>query len=351
MIIISPLYRTRRFGLSILIAVLTAIPIVTYWPYLLFEKDSSLLYQWLSSENMTRLENILTFEEKEKIFYYLKTIPWFSWPAWPFAIWSLWIARGPGMRKREIQLPIVTFVTSFLFLTIAGDGREVFALPLLIPLSLLASVSFDRIPRGAANAFYWFSLMISFVFIISCWLYFFAIEFKLPAFLAIKIYEFQPLFEPKESLAPILTGMFCTLVWIILVLNITKTAERSAILWTSGVTASWVLTVVLLFPWINSIKTYKEMIISLKSEIPTSSRCIYRKGVTEPQRAMLDYFGDILTVKEDQDENSRNNCDLVIVQSTWTDANLSTERWQLIWEGGRAGDKSERYQMYQLRNP
>ena len=248
MMVISPLYRTKHFLVSISIAFVIALPLISIWPFFLYTTDPILFFEWLNIYNFERMRDIFIISSKDRFFYYIGILPWFSWPAWPFAIWALWISRGQGFQRREIQLPIVTFISILFFLTLSGKGREILALPLLIPLSLLASISFRNIPRGATNAFYWFGLVVSIFTVILCWICYSAIELQHPRWLGDIFLKYQPFYKSNPTPQQIIGGALGTTVWIALIFNLKKFAERSAIVWTTSITIGWFLVVVLLFP-------------------------------------------------------------------------------------------------------
>ncbi len=349
MMLISPLYRTKHFLISIAIAFLIALPLISIWPFFLYTTDRVLFFEWLNVYNLERMRDIFILSSKDRFFYYIGILPWFSWPAWPFAIWALWIARGQGFQRREIQLPIVTFISILFFLTVSGKGREILALPLLIPLSLLASISFKNIPRGATNAFYWFGLMVSIFIVTLCWTCYSAIELQHPRWLGDVFLKYQPFYKSNPTAQQIIAGALGTIVWIALLFNLKKFSERSAIVWTSSITIGWFLVVVLLFPWINSIKTYRYMVEDLVQHIPSNVECVYRVRIREPQRAMLDYFGNLITIPiENRFKSER--CNFLLAEGEWNAERYLIDKWERIWEGGRFGDEKERYYLYRKKN-
>ncbi len=345
MVIVSPIYRTRRFAISSLIALSSAIAIGLVWPTLLYQKSEHIFLTWLHNENLFRLQEIFTISDNDDFLYYLKILLWFSWPAWPFALWSLWIARVHIWYRREVQLPIIAFLCIFIFLSITGEGREIYALPLLLPMSLLAATGFQRLPRSAANAFFWFSIMIASVFIILCWFFFGAIRYQFSIGLIGNISELDILVMGKPQLWRVYGGVLITFCWIFFLFNIKKSLERPAIIWTLGVTVGWFLVVVLLFPWINHVKTYKDMVIELKQTVPSDITCIARYKIGEPQRAMLHYFGGIITSKLEEDKPER-PCELLLIQGNLIETHLSPKNWEEIWSGNRPNDLREQYRLY-----
>jgi hypothetical protein len=60
---------------------------------------------------------------------------------------------------------------------------------------------------------------------------------------------------------------------------------------------------------------------------------------------MLDYFGNVLTVRLEK-PGDHPDCGLLIVQDKWKLPTQVGAPWKLIWEGRRPGDKLERFRLY-----
>jgi hypothetical protein len=91
------------------------------------------------------------------------------------------------------------------------------------------------------------------------------------------------------------------------------------------------------------------MVISLQQALPKKHGCIASRDLGEAQRAMLHYFGDIRTHREETSDSER-RCDLLLVQGH-PQAEVAPRGWSKIWEGGRPGDKDERYRLYRRERP
>jgi 4-amino-4-deoxy-L-arabinose transferase-like glycosyltransferase len=343
--IVSPMYRTRSYVRSVLIALMVATPIAIAWPIALYLHSPELFAHWLRVENLVRIHGMVYPDGAGEYFYYLRVLPWFAWPVWLFALWSVWMEGRDGLRRREIQLPIVAFAVFFAYLTVAGEAREVLGLPLLLPLALLASLSFARLPRGGLNAYYWFCIMVATVFSLVVWVYWSAIEFGVPRQLAEHMQELQPAYEPARHPLTFALALLFTATWLLIVFNIKRTPERPVILWGAGVTTVWALVVLLLFAWIDTGKSYRGMVDDLKSAMHGREGCIYSQGLGETQRAMLDYHGQIVTHRLEA-PGERPRCDLLVTQDNWNQTGVVGAPWNLIWEGGRPGDYNERYRLY-----
>lgn len=119
--------------------------------------------------------------------------------------------------------------------------------------------------------------------------------------------------------------------------------RRATLNWASGVTLVWVLAMTLWLPWLDSGKSYRGMVESLKQSMPAHYDCIGGENLGEGQRAMLHYFGNIITRHDPQQR-----CDLRLIQgSKLSRPPLDKTHWKRIWDGSRKGSKSEYYWLYQ----
>jgi hypothetical protein len=87
------------------------------------------------------------------------------------------------------------------------------------------------------------------------------------------------------------------------------------------------------------------MVAELQRVLPNDYRCMSSRDLGETERAMLHYFADILTFREETPERRR-DCDLMLVQGTIQGGANPGPEWARIWEGSRPGDRVERYRLY-----
>ncbi len=343
--IVSPHWRSRAYPLTVLVALVLLLPWVWLWPSALYSRSPELFAQWFWTENVLRLSGLFSLNDEEEYFYYLNVLPWFAWPALPFALWTLWTERWAGLRKPGILLPLVAFAAYFAFLSLIGEGRDVLGLPLLLPLSLLAAACFGTLRRGATNAYYWFAIMLFTFFILVGWFYWMAIDFSVPARLGRHMMKMQPEYQAHTHPLVILLAYAFTAAWFVLLFNVKRSAERPVIIWAAGLTIVWALVTLLLVNYIDTGKSYRSMVAQLSQAIPDGHRCIYSQSLGESQRAMLHYFASIITVRLEK-SGPRPDCDLLITQDNWKDPGQAGGPWEMIWEGRRPGDKQERYRLY-----
>jgi 4-amino-4-deoxy-L-arabinose transferase-like glycosyltransferase len=342
---VSPHWRTRAYLLTVLVALVLLLPWALIWPSTLYSRSPELFAQWFWTENVLRLKGLFSFSDEEEYFYYLNVLPWFAWPALPFALWTLWTEGWAGLRKPGILLPLVAFAAFFAFLSLIGEGRDVLGLPLLLPLSMLAAACFETLRRGATNAYYWFAIMLFTFFILVGWFYWMAIDFGVPARLGRHMMKMQPEYQAHTHPLVILLAFAFTAAWFVLLFNVRRSAARPVIIWAAGLTTVWTLVALLLGNYIDTGKSYRSMVAQLSQAIPDGHRCIYSQSLGESQRAMLHYFANIITVRLEK-SGPRPDCDFLITQDNWKDPGQAGGPWEMIWEGRRPGDKQERYRLY-----
>jgi hypothetical protein len=235
-------------------------------------------------------------------------------------------------------------LVTLLALTEASDKRELYALPLLLPLTLLAAPGAQTLRRGAANAWYWFSIMFFTFFILVGWVYWSGLEMGLPSRLHAHLHRLQPGYSSGFKLLPFVLGLAFTATWFAVLAKVSKKSpERPAIVWATGVTVIWGMAATLFVGYLDAGKSYRSVFTELAAAVPAQHRCIASRELGEPQRAMLHYFGGIVTLREETSERAP-QCDLLVVQGQRDERRVAGAT--VIWEGNRPGDKVERYRLY-----
>lgn len=335
-------WRNRRYAAAIGVALLVAAPWCAVWPTLLYQHSPALFDQWLWAHNFGRLYG----ELQHGFMYYMRILPWYAWPVWPIALWTLWRVRITGFTQPNVALPLFSFAVTLAMLSAAPEVRELYALPLLVPLTLLATPAADTLRRGAANAWYWFSVM-GFTFgVLVAWFYWSGLELGVPARLHAHLHRMQPGYDPGFRTLPFVLGAGYTLAWLAVLFGLRRSPERPVYTWAAGVTTVWALLAILFVGWIDTGKSYRSMVASLQQALPAKHRCISSRELGESQRAMLHYYAGILTYREEIPARRR-DCDLMLVQGHPRSETPPTGGWRKIWEGGRPGDNDERYRLYQ----
>ena len=338
-------WRSRGYLAALGTAFAAAVPWLVIWPLLLYQRAPELFQAWLWDEN---LRNYFGTQPGTRagILYYLGILPWYAFPVWLLALWTLWGARAKGYARPAIVLPVVGFVVTLAMLSASSEARELYALPLLLPLSLLAVAAPETLPRGAAGAWYWFSAMTVTFFVAVFWFYWSGLELGVPARLHEHLHRIRPGYEPGFRGLPFALGVAYSLFWVAVLASFRKTPMRPVVVWGAGITTIWALMATLFLGWADTVKSYRSMVVSMQKALPKKYDCVASRSLTEPQRAMLHYFADIITHREEV-PSRRRECELVLTQGHPQVEILPLGRWNKIWEGARPGDKDELYRLYQ----
>ena len=343
--LVNRTWRTRAYAIALGLALVAALPWLSVWPLLLHTYSPELFSDWLHGETAARI-----YGRAGTGLYYLRILPWYAWPLWPLALWALWRAFGNGPVKPPITLPLVGFLITLVALSEASDKRELYALPLLVPLTLIATPGIASLRRGAANAWYWFAVMGFTFFILVGWFYWSGLELGIPPRLHAHLHRIQPGYAPGFRWLPFAVALLYSAAWVAVLVRMKKSPQRPAFVWAAGVTVTWALLATLFIGWVDTGKSYRGMIRSLEAALPSTYRCVSSRDLGEPQRAMLHYFAGIVTFREEVAERRR-ECDLMLVQGVPQDERAPSGAWQKIWEGNRPGDKVERYRLYRRLAP
>jgi 4-amino-4-deoxy-L-arabinose transferase-like glycosyltransferase len=336
-------WRVRPFLTSLGIALLFALPWLALWPLLLYLHSPALFVEWAWTLNIGRWFSFANGGRYDEIFYYVKILPWFAWPALPLAAWAVWQARHKVWHTIEFQLPLTSFLVMLFTLSLVPNIKDIYALPMLLPLALLATAALSTMRRGAANALNWFGIMTFGLIAILMWWGWAGLLQDNHAKITQLLKEYQPGFEPTVNGTSFWIALLATLLWVVLVWRVGRSMRRSIINWAAGVTLVWILAMTLWLPWLDSGKSYRNMILSLKHAVPAQHGCMASLNVGDTQLGMLQYFGDITTHRE-----ANNTCDLLLVQNTQKSEPMKSQSsWKKIWEGGRSSDQNERYRLYQ----
>lgn len=334
-------WRTRSYAIVLGLSALAAIPWLAIWP----------LWLWQSAPDGFQLwwKNSISALTDSYHLYFLELLAWYAWPALPIAIWGLWRYRASLLGQREFQLLIVFFAATFVFIGWSPDNRGVYAMPLLLPLAAFAGGSIETLKRGAASALDWFGLILFGMLGFLIWLGWFAMMTGWPAKLAERMHKLSGVAVAEFSWLGFAAALVVTLIWL-LVINNPRRSNRSAVTdWAVGMTMAWSLLMTLWLPWIDSARSYKDIMLSLQKAIPQNYACINSSDLGSAQAALLDYYTDIET--RPLETSHELSCDLYLIQDERRREKIEPgPEWQLVWQGKRVAERRESFRLYQHIN-
>lgn len=329
-------WRRPSHLLVLVTALLAAAPWIAPWLLALQQHFPAQLQAWLAAETASQI----TFG------YFAKTLSWYAWPALPLAAWTLWRMKPD---HPSIQLPLLFFLVIFLVLGISADSRDIHALPLLLPIALLATPAVDTLRRSAASALDWFGVMLFGTFGFLVWLGWFAMMTGMPERLAQRMHKLSLAYVPQFGLLAFLLALALTLVWGVVVFKANKRSNRAAVTdWAVGMTMLWGLVMTLWLPWLDAAKSYQGTFESLRKALPSSYACITGRNLGNSQRGALDYHADLRIQRFETAQGL--GCDLYLIQDERGRNKIDPgPDWQLIWEGRRPSERRESFRLFQSR--
>jgi 4-amino-4-deoxy-L-arabinose transferase-like glycosyltransferase len=337
-------WRTRTYLQFFTVALLVAVPLTIAWPIALKFQGAALFNQWFYISNWDQLRVHVMSGVPRSALYYLRILPWYTWPALPMALWTLWRAGKAGFSRPEIHLPVICVVVTYLVLCLRPDPREVHALPMLIPLAVLAAAGVDTIRRGAASALDWFGMMTFGLFSGLLWVGWVALRIGSPEQFVAWVNRYQPTFQMPFRPIAFTVALTLSVIYVITVIHTRRSNRRAVVNWSIGITVFWMLAMTLWLPMIDVSRSYRSTMVQLEQALPKNYHCVASSNLGEAQRALLDYYIGLTTKRLENNQGAE--CELLLVQGVADTEPKISALGNKIWEGSRPGDKVERLRLY-----
>lgn len=347
---LSPPWRARRYVHALAVAALAALPWLVIWPAALHARRPELLDEWLWGMNVGSFIGEESIAAKPSAFFYLWVLPWFALPSWPLAAWTVWQARGELRARAQTMLCLALLGVMFLVLSVSKTGRELYAMPLLIPLCLLAAPALAQLPQRLAEQSWRTALIALALAGGALWLAWLSLELGLVSTLQTLLLRRQPAYAPRFDLLAFSVAAAYTGLVVYIVRQFRRRPERPIAAWSGAVSLAWGLSMILFLRYLDTGKSYRAMIADLSRALPPVHSCIASRSLGEPQRALLRYFAGITTYRQ-EGPLRRPDCELLLVQGSRETFKAPDAHWAPVWEGARPGDAKELYRLYRRVSP
>ena len=323
---------------ALLSGVLLALPGIWLWCWL--------TQQWAPAQWQHWWHTQWQFEWPGNHAYFLRTLAWYAWPALPFAMWGIWRFRQAVLETYRFQLSLLFFTIAFVLIGFSSDRSEVSALPLLVPLTVLAAGSIETLKRGAAGALNWFGLILFGILIAMAWLGWWAMLNGSP----VKLYQRLSYLSGLETIHfSLLYGAIAvavTLIWLSIVLRDKHSNRSSATNWAIGMTCAWTVFMSLWLPMIEAARTYQPLFEDLRKHLPAQYTCIQSQNIGASQQDLLHYHAGIQLKEHAQTKTTQ--CELMLIEDEPGKRHvLPGEAWQVIWEGEQTRQNRESFRLLQ----
>lgn len=336
-------WRNQRYAIVWAIAFIIALPILIIWPLLVSANTPNLLSSWWAQQ--FALYNELNHA------YFLRTLTWYALPGLPIALWGIWRYREYLLSKPKYQLLLTFLLVSFAIIGFDNTPKEIDALPMLLPIAILAGGSIETLKRGAAGLLNWFGIMLFGTISFVIWLGWFAMVTGSPAKLNERMQILSGSMDISLHWLAIIIAILATCIWL-LVINNYKHSNRAAITdWAVGMATAWTLLMTLWLPWIDAARSYKGVMQEIQQHMPKQYACLSSKGLGDSQMALLDYYTNMKAHPVELSQHI--DCDIYLIQGEHgkdkgNQVGIGSE-WKLLWEGKRAAYTRENFRLYQYK--
>ena len=221
---------------------------------------------------------------------------WFTWPAWPLVLWTLWRWRHQLFARqinRHIALPawfVLVTVTACL-LTGRSDRTLLLGLP---AMATLAAFALPTLTRQVAALIDWFTLLFFSTCGLIIWVIWIAIQTGVPAQPAANVARLAPGFGSSFSGWTFAIAIVATLSWGWLVKW--RVGRHRAAIWKSlvlpsgGAALCWLLLMTLWMPLLNYGQSYTIVVRRVIAQLDTPG-CAETLGLAQGQIAAFQVYG------------------------------------------------------------
>jgi 4-amino-4-deoxy-L-arabinose transferase-like glycosyltransferase len=347
-------WRSKGYLKALLIALAVSLPWLLIWPVALYLRDPHFFEAWFWANNFGRYLGTGDLGPPAKDLFWLRTIPWVTFPALPIAVWTLWQRRAEAFANDGVRVALIVSLIGWAVLTAAQTARDLYALPLLAPLAVIGAGAVRRLPCWLVLGTYWasaiaFGLLAGILWLL--WAY--AMILGHPLQLGI-IGRYLPLnFRPPWQWGAFVAALMLQLGWLWLLVSSRPPQPRALLMWPAGLILAWGLAATLHLPWIDQAKSYRAVFEDLKQAMPRGYRCVAdldSMRLRECERGMLHYVAGITTTHVERPEDTQ--CDLILVEAPTRVHGAEVDLgpgWQRIWEGRRSADRRDLFILFQQR--
>jgi len=342
--VLSPPLRTRRYALFLAVAFLVALPSLTVWPFALYRRSPDLFREWLWNNNFGRFLGFSHLGPR-KTGSYLILLSYFALPAYLIALWAIWRKLRGGLQETAFAVPFAVFLAMWGILEASSEGRDLYAVPLLLPVSLMAASVVPALSRRTSDILNRLGAAVFTGGISVVWTMWFALTSGHPAALAGLLHRISPAYVPAFLPFPFALAVVFTAWWLALVASGRgrQHGERAVFSWAAGTSLCWGVAMAILLPWLDAGNSYRAVMKSLAVAVPPGHE-IAMTSLGESERAMLDYYTGIEPHRIVP--GGRNDFDLLVLQTRPGGNDGMGQGWRKIWEGSRQGDAKECFRLY-----
>ena len=280
-----------------------------------------------------------------------RLLVWFTWPAWPLALWTLWRWRH-RLHDRHLALPLwlAGVALTCALITPHADRSLLLALP---PLAALAAFALPTLSRPVAALIDWFTLLFFSGIALVIWVVWLSLQTGVPAKPAANVAKLATGFEPSFSVIAFVAALAGTLAWGALVRW--RVGRHRAAIWKSlvlpagGAALCWLLLMTLWLPVLDYARSYVPVVKTITRALAqggSPAACVEASGLTRAQIAALRYHGG-LDLRAARSAQPQCPWRITGVDPAAAGADpASLQGWQLVTTARRPTDPRDNLRLY-----
>jgi hypothetical protein len=288
----------------------------------------------------------------------LNLLIWFTWPAWPLSLWTLWRWRHhwlSGEWSKHLMIPLsmgLLFCVSAI-LSVPPDRILLLSLPFW---AALAAFALPTLQRSVSALIDWFTL----IFFCGCafiiWVVWLAMQTGWPAQPAKNVARLLPGFVPEFDALSFICALIATCVWIALVHW--RVGRKRHALWVrlvlpaGGAALCWLLLMSLWLPLLDYARSYKPLVAQVQATIQPD-RCVQVSGLGLAQISAFQIHSSLRVIELDETHPnpSQETCNWLLVESPTKgdEEQRSKEHWEFVKTIPRPSDDNQDMDIYHRR--
>jgi hypothetical protein len=292
----------------------------------------------------------------QSLAWLIRNAGWYTWPLWPFALWTLYSWRS-FLRRPHVLLPLLFAAAGLLNVLLSSNPSDRDLIVVVPALVLMAAFGVSTLRRAADDAIDWFSIALFALALIGAWLYFIAWNAGTPPKMAASVARIVPGLVPDLDLVATIVALAATLAWA--ALAVWRVRVRPPMLWrgpalaAAGLTVMWVLVATIFAGPIEYNRGMRPTAIVLGEQVRRLAgpdACVQAYQLPVGMRAMLAYHG---AIRFSGPGDGSDSCPIVIHRDsrrTQLDDAPPVGNWQLAYEATRRARFDEVFRIW-VRRP
>lgn len=350
--ILVPACRRRSYWKMVGAAVLVSLPFFVIWPALLAQHSMPLFMEWFWDNNVGRFFgfSVQKLGSDNDHTVILRALAGFALPVSLLALLALSSGDWRQAGTSRVAVPLAFGAISLAVLQSSATARQLYLLPVLLPLAMLGARALPRLPQRLHLVWDWVSRLLFGTLAVGIWAIYLVSTSPADQHQAIGFMgKWLPLdfVTPVYPLALLAAGAMSAL-WIASLGLLGRAGQwRGVFSWFGGMTLMWGLAFTLLMPWADYGKSYEYVYTDLKAKIEPlwqEGDCMASQALGESEAPMLFYYTGIL--HQPVAGHARTHCRWLI-QEMPEATRHPHGHWVLFWEGRRDGDQGQLFKVYQ----